>query len=87
MATKDSELQLVCQQAMHPAAAGGYCSRPLGELLPPVLLLLNEINLLNKDLYPRGSSVSVFWGIVAGGQTGVGSGCERVLFVATLSLG
>lgn len=72
---------------MLPSIRGGHCSKPLGELLPPVLLLLSEITLLNKDLYPQGPSVSVFWGIVAGGQTGVGSGCERVLFVATLSLG
>lgn len=72
---------------MLPAARGGHCSRPLGELLPPILLLLSEITLLNKDLYPRGPSVSVFWDIVAGGHTGVESGCERVLFVAALSLG
>lgn len=31
--------------------------------------------------------MSVFWGVVAGGQTGVGSGFEKALFIATLSLG
>lgn len=72
---------------MLPYARGGHCSRPLVELLPPVLLLLSEITSLNKDLYPQGLSLSVFWGMVDKGQNGVGSRCEPVLFAATLSLG
>lgn len=75
------------QQAMHPAVKGGHGCRLLGELLPPALLLLSEIRLFNKDLYPRGLSVSVFWGVMAGVETRVRSGSERTLFGATLSLG
>lgn len=77
----------MCQWAMLPYARSGHCSRPSVELIPPVLLLLSEITLLNKDLYPQGPSLSVFWGIVDRGQTGVGSRCEPVLFASTLSLG
>ena len=48
-------------------------------LLTSCYFVTNEITLLNKDLYPQGPSMSVFWGIVAGGQTRVGSLCEEPL--------